>query len=285
MSADVLPALRDLLAADLEAWGTPDGSCAVVTSDSVVSAGDIAARLPWASVTKVVAALAVLDVAHDGLLDLDEPAGPPGSTVRHLLAHASGLAFDDNRSLVAPGRRRIYSNVGIDLAAAAAARRGGYASPAALLDDRVLTPLAMTGTTIDGPAAYGARGPVADLIRLAAELLDPRVLRADVVTDAITPAYPSLAGVLPGFGRQDPNDWGLGVEVRGRKSPHWMPASVSPSAFGHFGQSGSFLMVDRSLGMSAVALTGRAFGPWAAEAWPISTEAWIQAWSVGRDRA
>ena len=41
-------------------------------------------------------------------------------------------------------------------------------------------------------------------------------------------AFPGLRGVLPGFGLQDPNDWGLGLEIRGRKAPHWTGARNSP---------------------------------------------------------
>ena len=52
----------------------------------------VAVRL--ASVSKPVTALATLVAAEEGVVDLDEPAGPPGSTVRHLLAHASGLPFE-----------------------------------------------------------------------------------------------------------------------------------------------------------------------------------------------
>ena len=71
----------------------------------------------WASVTKLLVALAALDGVQRGLLDLDEPAGPPGSTIRHLLAHASGLAFDSDAILGRPGARRIYSNRGIEIVA------------------------------------------------------------------------------------------------------------------------------------------------------------------------
>jgi len=71
-----------------------------------------------------------------------------------------------------------------------------------------------------------------------------------------------------GFGRQSPNDWGLGVELRGHTSPHWTPAGLSPRAFGHIGQSGAFLWVDPSRGLGLVAATDTAFGPWAAQAWP-----------------
>ena len=84
-------------------------------------------RFRWASVTKLVTALAVLLAVDDGLIDLDEPAGPPGSTVRHLLAHASGLPFEGETVLAQPGTRRIYSNPGFDMLGALLAERSGRA--------------------------------------------------------------------------------------------------------------------------------------------------------------
>jgi CubicO group peptidase (beta-lactamase class C family) len=81
-------------------------------------------------------------------------------------------------------------------------------------------------------------------------------------------AFPGLVGVLPGFGRQDPNDWGLGPELRDHKSPHWTGSHNSPRTFGHFGQAGGFLWVDPEAGLACACLTDRPFGPWAAEAWP-----------------
>src|SRR5581483_7998335 len=65
---------------------------------------------PWASVTKPATALAVLVAVEEGTLGLDQPAGPPGSTVRHLLAHASGLSYRPGPPVAPPGRARIYSN-------------------------------------------------------------------------------------------------------------------------------------------------------------------------------
>ena len=258
-----------LLGEEVAGWGTSEPGAAVVGVAGVLgTAGPVDRPRPWASVTKILAALAVLDVVHDGLLGLDEPAGPAGSTVRHLLAHASGLAFDGPRVLAPPGTRRIYSNTGIDAVTELARERTSSRDAGVLLTDRVLRPLGMTGTTLQGPPSYGAVGPVNDLARLAQELLTPQVLRPGLVTLATTPTYPGLAGVLPGFGRQDPNDWGLGVELRGRKSPHWTPDTLSPTAFGHFGQSGAFLWVDPVHGLGLVAATDTAFGPWAAEAWP-----------------
>ena len=272
-----MTALAEAVDAEFDSWGVDFGGCAVLDRTGILaSAGDLASLLPWASVTKIASALAVLSVAADGLLDLDAPAGPEGSTVRHLLAHASGLAFDDDRVLSAPGRRRVYSNVGIDLAVAAATYAAAAPDAATLLADRVLVPLGMSRTELAGPPAHGMRGPVSDLALLAAELLEPCVLPPGIVAQARTDNYPGLGGVLPGFGRQDPNDWGLGLELRGAKSPHWMAAQASPASFGHFGQAGSFLWVDPDRGLAAVALTGTPFGPWASTAWPVSSARWME---------
>ena len=48
--------------------------------------------------------------------------------------------------------------------------------------------------------------------------------------------------MLPGYGRFDPCDWGLGFELKDAKEPHWTGARNSPSTFGHFGRSGSFVV-------------------------------------------
>jgi CubicO group peptidase (beta-lactamase class C family) len=86
--------------------------------------------------------------------------------------------------------------------------------------------------------------------------------------------------VLPGFGRQDPNDWGLGVEIRDHKHPHWTGRRNSPQTYGHFGQSGSFLWVDPVRGLAACCLGERPFGLWAAEDWPVLSDAVIAAYGA-----
>ena len=252
------------------------GPAAVVVVDpgGVVAQGGVdATTYPWASVTKVLTALTILDAVRRGVLDLDEPAGPPGSTLRHLLGHASGLALDDpTRVLAAPGQRRIYSNAGIEEAAALHEQRTGSSWDRAVTK-AVLEPLDMTGTRPDGSPAHGCSGPVADLAKLAHDLLAPRILDSSLVATATAVAYPGLTGVLPGFGRQEPNPWGLGLEVRGDKSPHWTAPQNSPRTFGHFGQSGSFLWVDPDAQLACVSAGATAYGAWAAEAWPrLATE-------------
>ena len=252
----------------IDAWGADHAAAAVVTPTGVVAShGDPARPYPWASVTKPVTAMAVLMAAERGLLALDEPAGPPGSTLRHLLAHASGLAFEGDAVLAPPGRRRIYSNPGFDALGAVVADRVGRPFDA-VLADWVLGPLGMTGTTLNGRPSAGLAGPLADLARLARELLRPTLLSPPTLAEAAAVAFPGLAGVVPGVGRFDPCDWGLGFELRDDKTPHWTGTANSPSTFGHFGGSGTFLWIDPVAEVGLAVLTDRPFGPWALDAWP-----------------
>jgi CubicO group peptidase (beta-lactamase class C family) len=255
-------------------WPVPSAAALVTDVDTTLAAtGPVDEPYPWASVTKLITALTVLTAVDRGEVDLDEPAGPPGATLRHLLAHASGLAPDGDTVLSPPGRRRIYSNRGIELAADLVATRTGVAFPS-LVKQRVLEPLGMAGTVLDGSPAHAGRGPVADLARLGRELLRPTLV-PDLMPDATRPVFSGLSGVLPGYGRQDPNDWGLGFELRDGKSPHWTGTRNSSRAFGHFGQSGSFLWVDPELGLACAALADRPFGDWAIAAWPALSDAVI----------
>ena len=240
---------------------------AVVTPSGVQAHGITDAVVPWASVTKVLFSLAAWVAVEEGTLDLDAPAGPPGSTLRHLLAHASGLAFDGDAVLAAPGTRRIYSNTGIEAAADVLEAAAGM-TWADYVVEAVCRPLGMDRTVVGGSAAADVAGPLDDLVLLAAELLTPTLVAGSTWAEATAVAFPGLSGVLPGFGRQATNDWGLGVEVRDHKSPHWTPPEASPATFGHFGQAGGFVWVDPVAGLACASLTDRPFGPWAAEAWP-----------------
>ena len=229
----------------------------------------------FASVTKPIALLGILDAVHAGELDLDEPAGPPGSTLRHLLAHSSGLNFDDDRQLAPAGTRRIYSNRGIETAGEFFEQRTGV-SLAQRVHDRILAPLGMTSTVLDGSPAKDMTGTVDDLALLARELLDPRVLDPALLDEATTVQFPGVAGILPSYGRQTPNDWGLGFEIRDGKDAHWTGSLNSEHTFGHFGQSGSFLWVDPAHDLACVSLSDSDFGTWAMENWPPLSDAVIR---------
>jgi CubicO group peptidase (beta-lactamase class C family) len=91
------------------------------------------------------------------------------------------------------------------------------------------------------------------------------------------PAFPDLDGVLPGFGRQRPNGWTLGLEVRSTKDPHWSGARLSARTVGHFGRTGSLLWADPVHGLALASLSGRDFDDWARAGWPALNDAIIDA--------
>jgi CubicO group peptidase (beta-lactamase class C family) len=256
----------------IDVWGAATAAAGVVIDGAEVAThGPRDAVLRWASVTKLVTAMAVLVAAEEGTVDLDEPAGPEGSTVRHLLAHASGLPFEPGAPTSPPERRRVYSNVGFEVVAEHVAAAAGMPFEEYLAEG-VLRPLGMHAELRGSPAAdlYGA---LDDLLLFAAELQRPSLVAQETLDEATTVQFPGLAGVLPDLGRFDPNDWGLGFELRNAKSPHWTGTRNSPRTFGHFGGTGTFLWVDPVAGVALGCLTDREFGDWAKEAWPRLSDA------------
>jgi CubicO group peptidase (beta-lactamase class C family) len=256
----------------IDGWPAEHASTGVVRGEHRWTRGPITRPFRWASVTKPVTAVAALVAAEEGIVDLDEPAGPEGSTVRHLLAHASGLPFDGDRPIARPGERRIYSNTGFEVLAAFVAERAEMAF-GDYLHAAVLEPLEMVSTRLDGSPASGLKGPLEDLLAVAHELLDPRLIARETLEEATSVAFPGLSGVLPDLGRFEPNDWGLGFELRAAKSPHWTGTLNSERTFGHFGGSGSFLWIDPSAGAACASLSDLDFGDWAKDAWPRLSDA------------
>ncbi|SEM39229.1 serine hydrolase domain-containing protein [Rhodococcus maanshanensis] len=257
----------------IEHWPVDHAAVAVVGPDGTIgAAGDQDRVFALASVTKPLVAYAALVAVEEGAIELDQPAGPPGATVRHLLAHTSGLAFGEPTVQSAPGTKRIYSSAGFEVLADLIASETDIAFPD-YLREAVFEPLGMAASTLDGPAGHGARSSAADLARFAGELLGPTLISAETAREAVGVQFPGLDGLLPGYGVQRPNDWGLGFEIRSHKAPHWTGATNSPSTYGHFGQSGTFLWVDPARSIACVALADRAFGDWAKAAWPALSEA------------
>ena len=275
-SAAVDQPLATALAA-IDAWGAEHAAAAVIGPHGIVAShGDLDRRFRWASVTKLVTALAVLDAVEDGVIGLEEPAGPPGATVRHLLAHAAGLPFEGEVVLAKPGTRRIYSNPGFDILGELLAECDDEPVGEALRR-RILDPLGMARTELVTRASEGLHGPLADLASFARELLRPTLVTRATLDLATQTAFPGLVGVLPGVGRFDPLAWGLGFELRDNKTPHWTGTRNSPGTFGHFGGAGGFLWVDPTLDRALGVLTDRDFGSWALEAWPRLSDDVIEA--------
>lgn len=253
-------------------------ACAVGLTDArgtLLAQGDDPVR-PLMSVSKPIAALAVLVAVSRGLVDLDEPAGPEGATVRHLLAHTAGYGFDSppEETLAAPGARRIYSNTGFEVLGEHMAEATGYEMPE-WIEASVVAPLGLTHLEAEGSPAKDFRGTIADLLAVGRELLAPTLIPAELHREATSVQFPGLAGILPGYGRQKDNAWGLGVEIRAAKDPHWTAPQASRATFGHFGQSGSFLWADPERGLAAAFLGDEPFGPEHAERWPALSAALI----------
>lgn len=275
----------DAALTQIDGWEVPHAAAVVCGPDGVLARrGEVTRRQRVASVTKVATALAVWVATEEEAVGLDEPAGPEGSTVRHLLAHASGLAFDRPVALASPGARRIYSNVGFDLLGDLVAERTGIAF-ADYLQEAVLAPLAMDASALEGSPAKDLWSTANDLARLAVELLRPTLVAPETRALATSVAFPGLAGVLPGVGAFDPNDWGLGVEIKGAKHPHWSGRATAPTTFGHFGGAGTFLWVDPSRELACLGLSGREFGPWAMAVWPPLADLVVAAHDAARRAA
>lgn len=258
----------------IDAWPVPHAGVVVVRPDGLRAVrGQTAQPLRIASVSKLLSAYALLIATEEGAVELDDPAGPPGSTLRHLLAHTAGYGFESDAGvLAAPGIRRLYSNRGIEEAAAHLERASGLTF-ADYLREAVLDPLGMGATDPTGSPAFGIHSTVDDLARFAAEVLAPTLLAPVTLEAAFTVQFPGVSGVVPGVGRFDPCDWGLGFERTFGRPGHWAGTRVSTATGGHFGGSGSFLWVDPTRDLACACLTGRDFGPWAMELWPSFCDA------------
>jgi CubicO group peptidase (beta-lactamase class C family) len=263
-------------------WPVPTAAAAVIGRSGVLTTyGDTAHRFELASVTKPLVARAVQIAVEEGVLELDTAAGPPGSTVRHLLAHTSGYSMHTDEVMAAPGKRRIYSNFGFGVAAETVAKAADIDFDR-YLAEAVFEPLDMASSELKGgakAAGYGVTSTVADLGGFAADLLQPVLVSDEMHAEATAVQFPGLDGVLPGFGVQRPNDWGLGFEIRGDKSPHWTGSANSGRTYGHFGQSGTFIWVDPDHDLALVALSDRNFGDWSYERWPTLSDAVIAEFS------
>lgn len=267
---------RDMTALDAIAdWPVPTAAAAVVGPSGILAeSGDTRRRYALASVTKPLVARAAQVAIEEGVVELDTAAGPPGSTVRHLIAHASGLSMKTGKVQAQPGQRRIYSNYGFGVLAETV-QRASEIQFEDYLREAVFEPLDMGSSSLAGgteAAGFGGHSCVADLAVFAGDLLRPALVSPQLHSEATTVQFPGLAGVLPGFGVQRPNDWGLGFELRNGKSPHWTGSQNSGSTFGHFGQAGTFVWVDPAADLALVVLTDRDFGDWTYPLWPALSD-------------
>jgi CubicO group peptidase (beta-lactamase class C family) len=137
-------------------WPVPTAAAAVVGPSGILAEfGDTVRRFPLASVTKPLVARAAQVAIEEGVVELDTPAGPTGSTVRHLLAHTSGLSMQTGDVQAQPGKRRIYSNFGFGVLAETLQRTSGIEFRE-YFHEAVFEPLGMASSAlVGGPEAAG----------------------------------------------------------------------------------------------------------------------------------
>lgn len=267
-------------------WPVEHVSAAVLHAGTVVATiGDVTRVQRLASISKPMTAWATLVAVEEGIVELDQPVGQPGCTVRHLLSHAGGYPFDGPDPIARPEVTRMYSNTGIELVADAVERASAMAF-SDYLREALFDPLEMHETALRGSPAHGVHSNLADTCRFVAEVMRPSLIHATSAAEAERIHYPALAGIVPGVGRYEQCPWGLGFEVRGTKTPHWTGTTNSPRTFGHFGGSGTMFWIDPDRDLALVALADRDFDQWAATAlrvWPELSDAVIAeyAGSVG----
>src|SRR5690606_28181890 len=141
--------------------------------------GNPRTALPLASVSKPITAWGALIAVERGLVDLDEPAGPEGSTLLNLLDHTSGLPFDGEQTQAAPGTRRIYSNAGFDALAAHVAEAAGMPF-ADWMAQEVSGPLGMRDIDVSGRPSAGYRASIDDLLIFGREVLRPTLVPVEL---------------------------------------------------------------------------------------------------------
>ena len=265
--------------ATIDEWPVPHAVAAVVQRGSVIAVhGETDRTFRLASISKVITAWTCLIAVEEGSVSLDDAVGPPGATLRHCLAHASGYGFDTATPIMGVGKRRIYSNTGIEIAAKHVAERTGLMF-ADYMNEAIFEPLGMSDTSLKASPAYAVFSTVDDMALFMQELIQPSLISAVTAQDAITVQYPELGGVIPGLGSYKPNPWGLGIEIRDGKQPHWTGLLNSPQTFGHFGGSGTMMWIDPTIDTGLIALTDLNFDKWSAEAlvaWPSLSDAVIR---------
>jgi CubicO group peptidase (beta-lactamase class C family) len=265
--------------ATIDEWPVPHAVAAVVQRGSVIAVhGETDRTFRLASISKVITAWTCLIAVEEGSVSLDDAVGPPESTLRHCLAHAAGYGFDTATPIMGVGKRRIYSNTGIEIAAKHVAERTGLMF-ADYMNEAIFEPLGMSDTSLKASPAYAVFSTVDDMALFMQELIQPSLISAVTAQDAITVQYPELGGVIPGLGSYKPNPWGLGIEIRDGKQPHWTGLLNSPQTFGHFGGSGTMMWIDPTIDTGLIALTDLNFDKWSAEAlvaWPSLSDAVIR---------
>ena len=81
--------------------------------------------------------------------------------------------------------------------------------------------------------------------------------RAETVDEMLSTQFGELPGTVEALATWDACPWGLGLDVRGTREPHWTGDALTATANTHFGSSGTLAWIDRERGLGLVALASR----------------------------
>ena len=105
-----------------------------------------------------------------------------------------------------------------------------------------------------------AEGALA-LVRVFADVPGGILSRA-MTAEARSDQVGDLGGGVIGYYEWERAPWGLGPEIRGRKSPYWAPVEASQESFGHAGASGCLAWCDPAAGVAYAWLGTRGSDTW-----------------------
>lgn len=231
-------------------------------------------RYRFASVTKLIATHVIADAVASKFIGFDDQIISERFkeyvSLADLMSHCSGIKTENET--IPPRTKRIYSNLAFDLAEKHLITSLGKGfeneSIGTLFRDGLNVDLG-TSIEINGSCASSATGTFDDLIIFLNEIRSPQYIEKEIHNEIASTHNPLLPGILPGWGYSKDNTWGIGYEVKGEKSPHWMGSIASPTSYGHFGMSGSFIFHDPVNNISIAGLSNVDFGPWAKDVWPL----------------
>ena len=231
-------------------------------------------RYKWASVSKLLAMHVFADAIVSGFISLDDQIDHPNIdnsvTLADLLSHSSGIK-PELESPIEPCTKRIYSNIAFDIAEQHLIKKLGPGfegqSVGSLFNDGFKHDL-NSSIEFSGSCAFTANGTFDDLILFLNEIRNPKLIDPSIFSLLTSPHNDGLPGILPGWGHQENNTWGIGYEIKGNKDPHWMGSLASEKSYGHFGMAGTFIFHDPVNNISVALQSAKDFGPWAKHIWP-----------------
>jgi beta-lactamase class C len=256
-----------------------------------------ASRFALASLTKPLVAAACLCAVEEEIVELDDEIRDGFTLrhlLSHCSGLGADAADIDGPLLEPPGTYRRYSNAGYALAARTI-ERAAEMPFREYLERALLAPLELDaslgldpadarrtavvrepGSWRDGDEFFNsdafrvaalaesggyatARGYARFLSFLLArgELGGPAVLTPETIDEVLAPQFGELPGTVAGVASWDACAWGLGLDVRGTREPHWTGDALTATANTHFGSAGTLAWIDRERGVGLVALANR----------------------------